>query len=370
MLGKHLDEHLDLLLTQLSSLVLARYLCKKLNLFRNADKNSSRQYKRLSMASLFMMGIVSIVPCEGVEQRELDLYMNISKIPERIKEGELMPADVPNPHWRDDACKACHLGDPNARPVKLSEKNTDQLCQYCHDPIFDHRYIHPVDVKPDAKMISRMPADYKDSLNDTNGKLSCTTCHYMPIQCLSRRHSEKLANPSFFRGGPYRERSEPCFFCHDVKQYERLNPHEQLTKDSQLREATCRICHKENMETLRAVSGIENLRFNNDTQDISSICRRCHEWKPHPGGAFSFKPRETVPNHLVKPSVIMLQYMQNKAKYTDLTPLLDPVTGKVTCATCHDPHEQGVIKSRVVKTGKPPSKRLRTKTICLNCHDK
>ena len=205
-------------------------------------------------------------------------------------------------------------------------------------------------------------------------KLSCTTCHYLPIQCLSERRSEKLQNPSFYRGGPFRERSEQCYYCHDAKQYERLNPHEQLTKSGQLREATCRICHTENMETLQAIRGIENLHFNNDTQDISTICMRCHEWKPHPGAAFSFGSMKPVPNHLVKPTTAISQYMQNNFKYTNLTPLLEPVTGKVTCATCHDPHEQGVIKGREVerevKTGKPPAKRLRTKTICLNCHDK
>jgi hypothetical protein len=128
------------------------------------------------------------------------------------------------------------------------------------------------------------------------------------------------------------------------------------------------------MQTLQTIRGIENLKFNNNTQDISAICTRCHVWKPHPGGAFSFKPDKTVPDHLVKPSTAMLQYMQNEFKHTNLTPLLEPVTAKVNCATCHDPHEQGVIKDREVgideKTGKPLSKFLRTKEICLNCHDK
>lgn len=350
--------------------MLLRYLCKKLNLFRIPGKSSVGQRARLAMVLAVVMGLVSAVASQAVEQRQFDLHKNISKIPELIKEGELMPADVPNPHWRDDACKACHIGDPDTKPVKLIDRNVNRLCQYCHDPIFDHSYIHPVDVKPDAEMLSRMPTDYKDSLDDSNGKLSCTTCHYLPIQCLSGRRNEKLINPSFFRGGPYRERSKQCYYCHDARQYERLNPHEQLTKGGQLREATCRICHTENMETLQAISGIENLHFNNDTQEISSICRRCHEWKPHPGAAFSFSPSKAIPNHLVKPSAVILQYMQNKAKYINLTPLLEPVTAKVTCATCHDPHEQGVINGREVKTGKPPSKHLRSKTICLNCHDK
>ena len=233
-------------------------------------------------------GFVSAVPCEAADQNEVDLYTNISKIPEMIIEGELIPTDVPNPHWRDDACKACHISNPESKQTQLKDKNVNRLCQNCHDPIFDHSYIHPVDVKPDAKMLSRMPAGYKDALNDSNGKISCTTCHDLPIQCLSKRRSEKLINPSFFRGGPFRTRSEQCYFCHDAKQYERLNPHEQLTKGGQLREATCRICHTEKMETLQAASGIENLHFNNDTQDISSICKRCHKWIPHPANVFTF----------------------------------------------------------------------------------
>jgi hypothetical protein len=377
--GSHLDGqwnchgHPDSSLTQLFRIMLLRYLCQKLNLFRIPINRSPGQYTPL-MVLLLTTGLASAVPCEAAGQRQFDLYKDVSKIPELIKEGELMPADVPNPHWRDDACKACHVGEPETKPVKLIDKNAVRLCQYCHDPIFDHRYIHPVDVKPDAKMIARMPVDYRDSLDESNGKLSCVTCHDLPIQCLSRRRSEKLQNPSFYRGGPYRERSKPCYFCHDAKQYERLNPHEQLTGSGQLREATCRICHTENMQTLQAISGIENLHFNNNTQDISAICKRCHEWIPHPGGSFAFNPEKIPPKHLVKPSTAMLQYMQNKFKHINLTPLLEPATAKVTCATCHDPHEQGVIKDRELvideKTGKPLSKRLRTKEICLNCHDK
>jgi predicted CXXCH cytochrome family protein len=365
--GSHLDGqwtchgHPDLSYAQLSRGVLLRHLCQKLNLFRIPAKSSPWQGTRLEIALLVVMtGLVSAVPCGAAEQRQ------VNKLPEPVIEA--------NPHWRDDACNACHIGNADTKQPQLKDKNINQLCLRCHDPISNHSYIHPVDVKPDAKMISRMPADYKDSLDDSNGKISCSTCHDIPIQCLAKRRSEKSQNPSFFRGGPYRERSEQCYFCHDARQYERLNPHEQLTKGGQLREATCRICHTENMQTLQAIHGIENLKFNNNTQDISAICTRCHVWKPHPGGSFTFNREKTPPNHLVKPNTAMLQYMQNKFKHTNLTPLLEPVSAKVTCATCHDPHEQGVIKDREVgideKTGKPLSKFLRTKEICLNCHDK
>ena len=69
---------------------------------------------------------MTAVPCQSAEQREVDLYKNISKLPELIIEGKLMPADIPNPHWRDDACKACHIGDPDTKPVKLIDKNLTQ----------------------------------------------------------------------------------------------------------------------------------------------------------------------------------------------------------------------------------------------------
>ena len=52
---------------------------------------------------------------------------------------------------------------------------------------------------------------------------------------------------------------------------------------------------------------------------------------------------------------------------------LEPASGRIFCATCHNPHERGVQRDARVDRGADGYKRLRTvggETICSNCHDK
>ena len=298
------------------------------------------------------------------------LFDQVNTIPELVAQGKLSPDQIPNPHWRDGACHACHRGDPNARPVKLREENVDQLCQFCHTDDIDHAYIHPINVKPDSRMIARMPSNYRDAINIQNGELSCTTCHKLTIQCLTRHRSERGLNPRFFRGGPFRTRAEQCYFCHDADQYERLNPHKQISEDGQMRQATCQICHKEDINTLQGVRGIDNLLFYNKS-DLKLMCIGCHPWKPHPGGTtYTFRENKNPPDHLVRPDAKILQRMQQQTAINGISLPLEPGSGKIFCATCHDPHQQGVINNKNNGDKVETKNRLRTTKICLNCHDK
>ena len=40
------------------------------------------------------------------------------------------------------------------------------------------------------------------------------------------------------------------------------------------------------------------------------------------------------------------------------------------CATCHNPHERGVIRVAAAAKGADEQKRLRGRKLCLLCHDK
>jgi hypothetical protein len=321
---------------------------------------------------LIVLGLLLALSVTGAEvgvsvsaSGEQQLFARISEIPELLLKGKLTPAQVPNPHWRDDACQACHNGNPNTIPVKLNGPNVDQLCQFCHAVSFELIDGHPIGVKPETEMIARMPKSYRDAIDHRGGKLACVTCHDLPAQCLTERRKEKRRNSFFLRDGPFRTRTQQCFLCHDAKAYERLNPHEQLTKDGRIREATCLICHSEDLDNLREISGIENLDFYGENE-LKNLCTRCHSWVPHPGGAFSFKAEVAGEQHLGKPTEEALALMQKKASKSGLTLPLEPGTGKISCATCHNPHERGVVKN--TKLEKDLDKRLRTENICLQCH--
>jgi cytochrome c peroxidase len=76
-------------------------------------------------------------------------------------------------------------------------------------------------------------------------------------------------------------------------------------------------------------------------------------------------------DHLVEPTKVIAlnRQLAMKEVYTSLP--LDPGTGKVTCATCHNPHEKGVIKGRG-DWGADSVRRLRSEglEICQYCHRK
>ncbi len=299
------------------------------------------------------------------------LFSHTSDIPDLIARGALKATEIPNPHWRDDACIACHKGNPEARPVRLNAASATQVCNQCHDALFDHSYIHPVDLKPGREMIKRMPESYRSSVQRSGGNVSCITCHDVPAQCLRKRRRERGLNPLFFRGGPFRVRTAQCFFCHDQQGYRRVNPHDQIKSDGTIRETTCRLCHTRNVRALQASGGnVQPVLLDSggaDSQNPSALCIRCHRYKPHPGGSFGISTTSGV-NHLVVPKNEILDHMQKRAKQIGASLPRDNNSGLITCWTCHEPHQPGVLKGR--GSAKQPliSKRIRTGKLCQRCH--
>ena len=84
-------------------------------------------------------------------------------------------------------------------------------------------YIHPVDIIPSDDKKPMIP----DDLPLLEGKLVCSTCHDMYLQCQDDDQTEAL-NRRFLRGAPYMKRTALCFRCHDEKKYARLDPHNQI----------------------------------------------------------------------------------------------------------------------------------------------
>lgn len=291
------------------------------------------------------------------------------RIPGWLASGRLRVEQIPDPHWRDDACLGCHSARPEPGNAPLRQSDSARLCGNCHDAASRHSYLHPSGARPGRDMLERMPASYRDRLEQ--GRVTCTTCHDLPAQCLPERRNQRQENPMFLRDGPFAHRTDACYLCHDASQYARINPHEQVDRDGSLRKATCALCHSD-VESLDSSAGVEGVGFN-IRNDLARMCTGCHPWIPHPGGTFmfssTFKDRKH-PEHLAVPPREMRRYMQRMAARNGIILPLDPTTGKVYCATCHNPHARGVIEDEAAARGAGSDKRLRMKNICTNCHNK
>lgn len=299
-----------------------------------------------------------------------NLLNNPEKIPHLLDKGKINKKDIPNPHWQKDACQSCHKGKGRAQRNNLrsKDKDMDKLCNNCHTSISEHSYIHVSNIKIPKAMHKRMPKSFKQAVKRGANKMTCITCHDLPMTCQSSRRKEKGPNPLFFRGGPYESRNGLCYHCHDQSKYKRVNAHKQISKTGKIQKEKCLLCHATD-KNLTTAKTIEDVDFQ-VKDDLARLCWGCHRWKPHPGGSFTFfSGKGGTPNHLVKPSARIRDRMEEMQKKNNVLFPLEPGTGKVFCGTCHNPHERGVIKHAAAAKGADSNKRLRMQKICINCHD-
>jgi hypothetical protein len=73
---------------------------------------------------------------------------------------------------------------------------------------------------------------------------------------------------------------------------------------------------------------------------------------------------------LVKPSPSMLRFIERKEQEMKVTIPLVP-RERLTCSTCHNPHQKGVISYEPSAKGADAPSRLRLKSpeLCLVCHN-
>lgn len=297
------------------------------------------------------------------------LLDNPQWIPGLVKRQNITVDQIPDPHWRINGCLACHQKRPDKKGLHLRNRNVDKTCNTCHSIVSSHEYIHPSGVKPDTAMQKRMTKSFRKTLKKSKGKVVCTTCHDLPMQCKSGRFKERGLNPLFFRAGPYAVRSGICYQCHNVSAYQRLNPHDQITDKGTLRQDRCSLCHAD-LNKLKQAESIQDVDFNVNG-DLSAMCTGCHPWRPHPGGSMLFaRKKKTGLNHLVIPPKDILRQIEKTSREQKIILPLDPNTGRVFCGTCHNPHEKGVIKTATAARGADSKNRLRMKGICEGCHDK
>ena len=245
-----------------------------------------------------------------------------------------------NPHGGKIFCLVCHPDTPQAgSPVSFRfPGNQVRLCQRCHGGV-EH---HPLGVKATTatwKMdFARFPLEKE--------AVTCVSCHDPP-EC----QGTAGATPRFLRGGPYDSTAEFCARCHEDQKFSSLNPHDQIDENGEIFRKKCLYCHVTQPE---AGASPDSLRY---TDTLNALCTSCHQVGPHPDE-----------NHL-KP--LPREMQKTLAEYEELRMVRLPLDdGAVTCVTCHNPHERGLLKG-AAGIGADELKKMRLTTFneqCTPCH--
>lgn len=285
-----------------------------------------------------------------------------------ISEGIVLANEVSNPHWQEDGCIICHAKKPAGKSSELHLRSNDalNLCYNCHDKNNEHTSVHPAWIIPSDKVLSNISNDFKNTLSLDEGNINCLTCHDVKVQCKLSSVYRQQHFPAFIRGFPYGSRTEFCFNCHVNDGYKPLVSHQQINAQGELIENKCLLCHLEVPE--QSESGASQKTELIIEQDWKSICANCHTEVPHPSSNAVFA-RGKIPNHLVVPPEEILIRMKLMSELNNVNLPIDESTGKLFCGTCHNPHEEGVIKNPSGAKGAGHEKRLRANPICNYCHD-
>jgi len=248
-------------------------------------------------------------------------------------------------HYTGKYCTDCHDQIPQESGDKFLKFNGDFniLCK-CHQP---ENYVHPVNIEPPQEKKIKIPAEFPLQ----KGKITCLTCHDIYWQCQKRR-----ADQNSLRGRPFPKKSDFCYKCHNKAAYMKLDVHDQLDSKGKIIIEKCLFCHPDKPDESR--ERYKDVKF---VGDLAMLCQRCHVIRGNHSGNF---------NHLVKPSAETLARMQAIEKEFGIILPLDE-NGQLTCSTCHNPHDKGVIRGESPAARGAGSKyrqRLPGGKLCVECH--
>ncbi|MDT8317591.1 MAG: cytochrome c3 family protein [bacterium] len=244
------------------------------------------------------------------------------------------------------SCSACHEGKPERGKAALMQpENPSKRCRDCH------RYNNEGDHHP-SSLISGPTGDtaiIDPDFKLYSGNMECLTCHQ-----IHTGEDYGLGTRNFLVGAPYADRRDICFRCHQKAVYKDINPHgDMLEENGDLKQSTCLVCHAEVPDPKVDRTGDVKFRA-----AVSFLCWRCH-----PLMAQDFMDK----HYLKKPSARRSVEMRWSEEDHDIILPLDS-TRRITCSTCHNPHQAGVVIDERAKKGAGAKKRLRSDKICEKCH--
>jgi len=255
--------------------------------------------------------------------------------------------EMVDPHWTGEHCTQCHVAEKG--PDLRFGGDVLTLCNRCHSddpPVCTKVHTHN-SVLPDT-MEDTIPADWPI----VGSRITCLTCHEVTLQMHVNAAAEK-ANKNFLRTDEPGNIFSFCFNCHQKGRFQKTNPH-QVTPGTEIR-SSCFLCHTEDLAT-----GSED-RFQASVKTISpSLCTACHG--------------NLAKGHIVHEELEADTFRANEDALLKLDeeglelPLAE---GRMHCATCHNPHPQGIIgrKKAAIGVGKEYFLRIpKARDLCGACH--
>ncbi|MEW6428945.1 MAG: hypothetical protein AB1568_13025 [Thermodesulfobacteriota bacterium] len=222
------------------------------------------------------------------------------------------------------------------------------FCLDCHGDFLTNH--HPVDFSPPE---SEMLSWRESSLPLYDGKIQCLTCH------AGHHGGENRETLMLLRGGEYPDFRQFCFKCHYQEKYAAIDIHQMLDDGGNFRQLNgrlvCSYCHIETPHPDKDTTYDVHFRA-----DAPFLCWRCHPAMP---GNFFHE------HFLVKPSEkVLARKQQYEQEHTVILPLVP--RGKISCSTCHNPHQKGVLSEPAAARGADYWARLRLRPteLCLACH--
>jgi predicted CXXCH cytochrome family protein len=269
------------------------------------------------------------------------------------------------PHFNKEKCLDCHLTKPNdaSNAQILFEGDVVKLCESCHDGKKAAREWHKVGME-----VSETSLPLKEK------KVICITCHDIKSEHFTPDLQD--TNPNFL----YENDSKPmmtytwtlkespiyvqnrynlCYKCHDEKQYRQFSPHKRQINRNEgtVNKAMCLLCHSR--VPRRKTDKVDNfhLRFEN-----TSFCTGCH-----PGKTETDHPLEKNHYNLK----VTLKTGTNIRRVEKREKLFIPVVNeRISCFSCHNTHEKGVLRNSFTRKGESAKGRLRFGELdpCSICH--
>ena len=269
-------------------------------------------------------------------------------------------AGTASPHWRKGSCQSCHESpQPITGQAQLKSTSAQSICEECHNGRAAPDCRHRSGFAPETARVADFDEHLQAGLDE--GKVVCTTCHDMTPHC-ALDVKQRYRNTSFLRNGPYDNTSDQCFGCHSKSGYRQRSPHMHISKGV-IKEGHCMFCHQSTPQ--RDASGQWlPVQFGTDGP-LSQLCSGCHMIGPHPSGSVSGK---TGWFHMVVPPPAYAERMQQSVATRGGSLPLDPNTGEITCATCHNPHNRKLEAYPL--SGEKTKTKLRYENMCGVCHEK
>ncbi|MFQ5805567.1 MAG: hypothetical protein ACE5I3_03845 [Phycisphaerae bacterium] len=301
---------------------------------------------------------VSLPPGETVEWRP--------RFPQSI---------TPNPHWHAERCRSCHEAD-NERLLPIAPEATDRLCLSCHDGVQAPADPHPIG-RPANTELATTPTSWPT----VNGAIGCLTCHDIRRHCSSQARRPAV-NYVLLRGYDPQRPRDYCTTCHHADAAGRFNPHRQRDATGRVRDDACFLCHTQRPE----IPADGRRRFEPHLRDESSdLCLSCHgkHWDVSPRGHVDRPVPPRIRQWMLMRELSLEidadpQRLAQLAGEPDRRPARLPLgNDRVTCYTCHNPHEAGLFPAgselgALADNPRDRARALRTDWIdlCFQCHNR